>query len=100
MSRIAKTADTGTPAKKIRDCAPGQEFVFSMPDGRQVGKAKNIVEFIRQVKSAPIESVLYHANGNHFALWLNMIGEKAVAERVSKIRGNGQDIRLEIIRCV
>jgi hypothetical protein len=92
-------ADSGSP-KKIMDCAPGQEFVFSTPDGRQFGKAKNIIEFIRQVKAIPIESVTYHANGNHFAPWLAMLGEKAAAERISKIRGNGQDIRLQIIRSV
>ena len=87
-------------AKKIRDCPPGKEFVFVTPDGRQVGRAKNIIEFIRQVKTAPIESVLFHANGNHFALWLEHIGEKAAAAKISKIRGNGQDIRLQIIKCV
>jgi hypothetical protein len=88
------------PTKRIVDCLPGQEFVFVTPDGKIVGKAKNIIEFIRQVKTVPIESVLYHANGNHFAPWLGIIGEKAVAKRVSEIRGNGPEIRLQLIRCI
>lgn len=87
-------------AKRITDCPPGKEFVFSTPDGKTAGKAKNIIEFIGQVKSAPIESILYHANGNHFAPWLEMIGEKDVSARVSKVRGSGQEVRLLLIRCV
>lgn len=104
MSRHAKSATNNvqaeTPARRIVDAPPGGEFKFMTPDGREVGKAKNIIEFIRQVKSVPIESVLYHANGNHFSPWLQSIGEKDVATRVSKVRGNGQDVRLQIIRCI
>ncbi len=105
MPRVTRKPENGSsiggaPAKKINDCPPGQEFVFATPDGRHVGKAKNIVEFIRMVKTAPLESVIYHTNGNHFAPWLQMIGEKSAADKISKLRGNGQDIRLQIIRSV
>jgi hypothetical protein len=86
--------------KKIRDCIPGHEFVFVTPNGKQVGKAKNIIEFIRQVKSVPLQSVLYHANGKHFTLWLEAIGEKAAAGRISRIRGNDENVRLQIIKSV
>jgi len=87
-------------AKKIKDCPPGHEFVFVTPDGKQVGKAKNIIEFIRQVKSVPLQSVLYHANGNHFTLWLETLGEKAASGRISRIRGNDENVRLQIIKSV
>jgi hypothetical protein len=105
MPKIGRKPENGAsdglaPAKKIMDCPLGQEFVFTTPDGKQVGKAKNIVEFIRQVKTAPIESILYHTNGNHFSGWLALIGERAAAEKISKLKGNGSDIRLQIIRCV
>ncbi len=87
-------------AKRAMDCPPGKEFVFSLPNGKAVGKARNIIEFIGQVKSAPMESVLYHANGNHFAAWLELIGEGVIASKVSKVRGTGPEVRLQIIRCV
>ena len=103
MQRKGKNSEPGRAkpmAKRIIDCPPGKEFVFSTPDGKIAGKAKNIIEFIGQVKSAPIASILYHANGNHFAPWLEMINEKEVAARVSKVRGKGQEVRLLLIRCV
>ncbi|MFH0818036.1 MAG: hypothetical protein V1909_05395 [Candidatus Micrarchaeota archaeon] len=105
MPRVDRKPENGSymgavSSKKIVDCPPGQEFVFATPDGRQVGKVKNIVEFIRMVKTAPIESVLYHANGNHFGQWLTIIGEKEAAAKISKLKGNSQDIRLQIIKCV
>ncbi|MFH1470437.1 MAG: hypothetical protein ABIF01_01705 [Candidatus Micrarchaeota archaeon] len=105
MARTYRKPENGssmgsTSAKKIVDCMPGQEFVFTTPDGRAVGKAKNIVEFIRVVKNAPIESVMFHVKGNHFAPWLELIGEKSAAGKISKLNGNGQDVRLQIIRSV
>ncbi|MFH1448259.1 MAG: hypothetical protein ABIG39_05320 [Candidatus Micrarchaeota archaeon] len=99
MSRKKKKAKS-SPTKNIRNCPEGQGFVFMMPDGGEVGRAKNIVEFIRQVKCVPIESLLYHTARKHFVPWLELIGEKTVAKRVSEVSGNGDKIRLEIIRCV
>lgn len=99
MSKVKKN-DKSSPTKSIKNCPPGQEFVFVTPRGKEVGRAKNIIEFIRQVKSVPLESILYHANGNHFSSWLDVIGEKTVAKRVSSIKGNDEKVRLDIIRCI
>ncbi len=98
MSKKKKKAKA--PTKSIKNCPPGQEFVFIMPDGREVGKAKNVVEFIRMIKSAPIESILYHTNGKHFSGWLEIIGEKMVAKRINNIKGKDEKVRLDIIRCI
>ncbi|MFH1447518.1 MAG: hypothetical protein ABIG39_01530 [Candidatus Micrarchaeota archaeon] len=102
--RLHRKFDSGSSTaavsgKKKVNCKPGQEFVFRTPDGRQVGKAKNVDEFVKMVKSVPLESVLHHANGNDFASWLKLIVEKDVASKISKIRGNGEDVRLKIIDC-
>ena len=85
--------------KKIVDCKPGQEFVFRTSSGREVSKAKNAEEFVRMVKVVPIESVVHHANHNDFASWLKLIGEDDAAAKISKIRGNGEDVRSKIIGC-
>jgi hypothetical protein len=86
-------------AGKKADCKPGQEFVFRTSGGREVSKAKNADEFVKMVKVVPLESVLHHANGNDFSSWLKLIGENEAAAKISKIRGNGEDIRSKIIGC-
>ncbi len=82
----------------MKDCPPGKEFVFKMPDGRVVGRAKNVSELANLVKTAPLDSVLFHAKGGHFAPWLNMIGEGSL---VSKLRGmqiNEKTVRVALLR--
>lgn len=81
-------------------CPPGQEFVFRMPDGREVGKARSMSEFVRMVKIAPLSSVLYHANGGHFAPWLELIGEREAAERIKDIKGNDEKVRKKLVQAL
>jgi len=82
----------------MADCAPGKEFVFKMPDGRVVGRAKNVSELANMIKTAPLESVLYHAKGNHFAPWLNMINEKALAAKLRGLVINDKTVRVALLR--
>ena len=86
--------------RRISDCQPGSEFVFKMPDGRELGKAKNIIEFITLVKRVPIESLAYHVNSRHFGGWLELIGETAAAEKISKLGGSGEAIRTRVISSI
>ena len=46
------------------------DFVFRMPDGSAVAKASNLEELIHGLENAPIESIEYHAERNHFSHWL------------------------------
>lgn len=46
------------------------DFVFRMPDGREVGRARDLVELERHLHTAPDESIEYHALRNHFSIWL------------------------------
>jgi CheY-like chemotaxis protein len=45
-------------------------FVFMMPDGRVIGHASGIKEFLDIVEDIPVESIKYHASNNHFSTWL------------------------------
>ena len=51
------------------------------PDGRVVGRAKNVSELATLVKSAPLDAVLFHAKGGHFAPWLSMLGENGLVAK-------------------
>ena len=93
------SSDSTAAASGKNECKPGQEFVFRTSGGREVSKAKNAEEFVKMVKTIPLESVLHHANHNDFASWLRLIGENGAAEKISKIRGNGEDVRRQILGC-
>ncbi len=46
------------------------DFVFKTPDGKEVARASNLKELAAKLKEIPDESLLYHAEGNHFSKWL------------------------------
>ena len=55
-------------------------FVFRMPNGAEIGRAGNMNEFTQKLNEIPIESLLYHAEHNHFSAWLMARGEIHVAK--------------------
>lgn len=46
------------------------DFVFCMPDGREVGRASNLLEMERMLGSIPPESIKWHGERHHFSRWL------------------------------
>ncbi len=46
------------------------DFTFLMPDGTQVGRARDLRELIALLHTVPGESITYHASRNHFSRWL------------------------------
>ncbi|MEM2963503.1 MAG: hypothetical protein QXW70_02310 [Candidatus Anstonellales archaeon] len=86
--------------KKIIDCPPGKEFIFRLPDGTAIGKAKNIIQFAELVKIAPLPCLLFHAKGRHFSPWLELIGEKDAANRLNSIEINESTVRVSILRAL
>ena len=46
------------------------DFVFRMPDGREVGRADSLRSLEKQIKVVPEASIRFHAERNHFSNWL------------------------------
>ena len=46
------------------------EFVFRLPNGKQVGTAADLRELLPRLEKIPDESLEYHARRNHFSRWL------------------------------
>jgi CheY-like chemotaxis protein len=46
------------------------DFIFELRDGTAVGRAANLRELADQIGKIPEESLLHHAEGNHFSRWL------------------------------
>ncbi len=46
------------------------DFVFRLPDGREVGRATDLRSLEERLGEVPGESIRYHAERNHFSNWL------------------------------
>lgn len=84
----------------MADAPIGKEFVFKMPNGTVVGRAKNLNELINLIKTAPLEAVLYHAKGGHFNPWLEMIGQGRVSTGVRALIINDKTVRVALLRAL
>jgi CheY-like chemotaxis protein len=58
------------------------DFIFELPDGTAVGRAANLRELADQIAKIPEESLLHHAEGNHFSRWLKARTEFYLAHQL------------------
>lgn len=58
------------------------DFVFCNPAGEEVGRASNLIELERQLRTVPEESIRYHAENNHFSSWLKARTEFWLAHKL------------------
>jgi len=60
-------------------------FVFRMPDGMELARANNLDELESQIRMISYDSLVYHANRNHFSTWLMARGEMGIAKIVRSL---------------
>ena len=58
------------------------DFIFELRDGTAVGRAANLRELADQIVKIPEESLLHHAEGNHFSRWLKARTEFYLAHQL------------------
>ncbi len=58
------------------------DFVFRLPDGREVGRSSDLRSLEEQLATVPAESIGYHGERNHFSTWLAARAEFALAHRL------------------
>lgn len=58
------------------------DFVFRLPDGREVARAHDLRELVRQIAEVPEASVVHHAANDHFSTWLRARTEFALAAMI------------------
>ena len=73
------------------------DFVFRLPDGREVDRAHDLRELEEKLPTVPISSFAHHAQHNHFSIWLVARSEFALADRVRPFQVSEFD-RLEDAR--
>ncbi|HEY4640723.1 MAG TPA: PEP/pyruvate-binding domain-containing protein, partial [Thermoanaerobaculia bacterium] len=78
------------------------DFIFRMPDGREVARATDLPSLEEQLQRVPDESVAFHAAHNHFSTWLKARTEFDLAARLRPNRPEHfpsiADIRAYLIR--
>jgi len=60
------------------------DFVFHMPDGREVDRASNLHAFEKKLATIPDECLLFHATNNHFSNWVMARSEIGLASLLHK----------------
>jgi CheY-like chemotaxis protein len=58
------------------------DFVFRMPDQSEVSHAKDLNELEEMLQTIPADSLMYHAQRNHFSHWLMARTEFALAAKL------------------
>jgi DNA-binding NarL/FixJ family response regulator len=63
-------------------------FIYRDSKGRQIAVAKSMKEFESFLQTVPDESLLYHAQRNHFAQWLMARGEVKIAREINTLKSS------------
>lgn len=58
------------------------DFIFRLPDGTEVGRANNLKALEEQLRIVPPESIVYHAERNHFSKWFKARTEFWLAHKL------------------
>ena len=80
------------------------DFIFQTPDGKEVARANNLITLEEQLAVIPIESIVYHANGNHFSKWLKARTEFWLAHKLRPRKvsdfSTKEEMRIELINSI
>jgi CheY-like chemotaxis protein len=58
------------------------DFVFRMPDGREVGRASDLKSIEELLRTVPEASLVFHGQRNHFSRWFTARTEFALARKL------------------
>jgi hypothetical protein len=58
------------------------DFIFKNPDGKEIGRAKNLFEFVKMIQIVPEESIRFHAERNHISIWMRARTEFKLANEL------------------
>lgn len=80
------------------------DFIFRLPNGSEVGRANNLKTLEEQLKIVPQESIIYHAERNHFSKWFKArtefwLAHKLRPKKVSEFE-TPEHLRQEILNSI
>jgi quinol monooxygenase YgiN len=99
-SRKSKALEVNAKAAKIlRSVREEEAFYFYEDFGKPTGEsARSLSEFLEKVKSAKLESLVFHLQRKDFQNWIaKIIGDPKLARRIGKIYPScSEELREEI----
>ena len=88
----------------LRETMGFGEFIFRMRDGRELARAGNPRELLEALRTVPAESILHHAEHQHFSHWMMARTEVRIAEQLYPRRAedfeNAEELRQFLIRTI
>jgi len=80
------------------------EFVFRLPDNREVGRAADLRTLERKLQKVPAASLAYHGERNDFSNWLKARTEFALAAKLRPRKvedfGSLENLRRDVIAAI
>ncbi|MCB2147767.1 MAG: phosphoenolpyruvate synthase/pyruvate phosphate dikinase [Deltaproteobacteria bacterium] len=64
------------------------DFIFRMPDQREIARAADLRSLQAQLPQIPDESLWYHARRNHFSSWIMGRSEIALASKFREVKAS------------
>ena len=78
------------------------DFIFRLPNGKKVGAATTMEQFVKGIEKISVESLLFHANNHHFSNWIAARTEFKIASKLRKIFAHefedGDSLRTVLLR--
>ncbi len=88
----------------LRETMGFGEFIFRMRDGREIARAGNPRELLEALRTVPGESILHHAEHQHFSHWMMARTEVRIAEQLYPRRAedfrDAEELRQFLIRVI
>jgi len=80
------------------------DFVFRLPDGSEVGRARDLRSLEELLATVPAESIAYHGERNHFSNWFKARTEFALAHKLRPRKVSDfatlEDLRQNLIQSI
>ena len=80
------------------------DFVFRLPDRTEVARARDMMELEHALRTVPAESIVFHATGNHFSMWMMARAMFSLADEVRPKTmeefKNGESIREYLLHII
>jgi len=77
------------------------DFVFRLPDGKQLSRAHDLKSLEDRLATVPGESIAFHAERNHFSIWLKARTEFGLADDLRPLKltdfTDAEDVRAHVI---
>ncbi len=80
------------------------DFVFRLPTGEAIDRARNLKELVERLRTVPAESIAFHGARNDFSSWLRARAEFEPAEKLRRRKVTDfpslEHVRLSLVRSI